>query len=278
MENKEILSNLLKPAYKKDNQKWKDYLETISNSILWYPSAGVDFMEIIHIDQDGLNSLFEKLPTIIHSDTEEYPCFFNDEPFSHRESNIRVNFRIPLLLNFNPPPPEAVVNEPLDIPPPETKAENPSGIKKLLKPKTKKEIREIEKKFNLTWDEVKNYLEKPRKIQLFNVDVATPQNEVNNQYVLYFFWPNITFFKLLVNDQNLPVDCILSNRDSMDIDTMYLQFWQLLSENQFVRHLICDNGLYGTLNRIGNDLVQLQFLLEYQWDDVDSVRFYEVVR
>jgi hypothetical protein len=45
--NKEVISNLLKPSEPQDEMKWTDFLKTVDDNILWYPSAGSDFTDLI---------------------------------------------------------------------------------------------------------------------------------------------------------------------------------------------------------------------------------------
>ena len=270
--NKAIISRLFKPAYEKDNAEWQDYLKAINDKILWYPSAGADFSHFQHLANGGINGLYTTIPTIIHSDVELCQSFFKATAFEEQNSQITINWRLPIayvnMLDIHE------FNGRFPVPPPPAGDEKPVHSN-IFKPLSKKQIREREKKAGVTLDEI---MRAPKhNIWLFNCNITTPDNiDINNQYVLYFFWDNIQFIDRILTPENLFIDGILSKHDLM-AESKRLQFWKYLNEDQRINNLICDYNIFGGMEINGDDpmqvayqgnmLVNLKHEFEYQWDE-----------
>jgi hypothetical protein len=83
---------------------------------------------------------------------------------------------------------------------------------------------------------------------------------------------------------NLPVDCVLSNRNCMQVDKQR-QFWHLLSNKDSIKLIICDERLLEnmekrsdevlTLYELRRKLVRLKYLYDIQWYNSDVVKCYK---
>lgn len=70
MENKEILKRLLKPVDPGNEGKWEEFLNTLDDNISWYPSAGLDFRDVLFLYNNGFNCT-PLIPSVyIHTDEQ----------------------------------------------------------------------------------------------------------------------------------------------------------------------------------------------------------------
>ena len=292
MRNSELIGNLLEPRYKKHNEEWNCYLNSLTDKILWYPSAGDDLRHFFHIQNNGINGLFTETPTVIHSDKENNINFKIELQMPDNFTiNTDVIWRMPLQIrDFILPPPHAEYNEQDDLPLSPNTTKGGSSIPDLFNPKSQDEINKALKEKGITEEEAK----KPdHKIELIYFKINTPEHGVLTRYVLYFFWDNIILFNFLI-DNNIPVNCILSNRDTMD-NALYLQFWQYFSNCQTIYHIICSEHIFGGMRNNNNEdveddnltiiyhqdntvLAQLYYFADYVWNDSDTLKIYQVVR
>lgn len=289
------IDNLFEPAFPEmDNEKWENYLKTIKKKILWYPSSGNDFSLFTNYKRDKIENFFDEIPTVIFSDITDENYFFQEGIIINRESIVTINFRIPV--KYKEMPENSYLIQRIDIPNPAdtpdnfVEQDNLSSFRGIFKPKCKQEIIEVLQAQGTTWE---NYYEKYNNkslhgIWLINFDAKENGCIIRNQNVLYFFWDNITFFEIIVNKEGLPVNHILSNRDSMD-DSNKSKFIEYLFKKTTITHLLSDNRIFAG-GRIEDINMQLHYyqnnrligefnkLSDYQWNDVDSIGIFEVLR
>lgn len=294
------LSKWLKPLKKEDEGIWKKFLEVPFENVIWYPSSGYDFLDLIHTNYQGLNITGSTL--FLHSDQLLQNELIDNMGIEERGQTIKINRITELKLTdeFKPEYDSRFLSDPfLRI----SVSDDPQKEYEMIMADLHMEKKEREKPENLKGrinqavalksigeeDRIYGNLKPARfnkylgKAFLLNIDVTFDDEEIKNKDLLYFSFDNISFFREFIIKNNIPVKTIVSVRDQMAAECRE-KFWKYLAEYSSIGELVCDNHLIlGFEQNIINGTPGPANLIfeekgEFKWNHSDFVRHFKIIR
>ncbi len=100
---KEILSNILSPLKKSDEPKWHSFLNSIDDTILWFPEGGTRFHMLNWFTANEVEEYSTPSLCIYtdHLPTGRLNEFINGGTLEYEGHKIIVNDVVPLNVNWN---------------------------------------------------------------------------------------------------------------------------------------------------------------------------------
>ncbi|MGE5406700.1 MAG: hypothetical protein ACM3NR_03220 [Methanosarcina sp.] len=287
-------SKLLKPLNRKDEGIWNKFLEISFENIIWYPSAGSDFLDLIHEGNLGQNTPGSTL--FLHSDQLLQDELLDNMGREEGGQIVRINRIIELKLTDEFKPEydpgfisnlfplqkkyEMIIADRLnnEVKEKEKNGFRKGGVKDKMTPKSEEEVDRI---YNSLKPEMCNkYL---GKAFLLDINVSFQGQEIKNRDLLYFSFDNISFLREFIIKNNVPVSTIVSVRDQM-VTECREKFWKYLAEYSSIVELVCeDHLLFGFEQNIINGTQGPENLIfkqtgEFKWNEVDDVRHFKIIR